>query len=206
MAKEETPLEYLANYLPTGCINEVLYFLQLYNVHLTITRKRISILGDYRHKTKTQNHRISVNGNLNPYAFLITLLHELAHLITFERHGNRIAPHGPEWKSAFSSLIQHFIRLHIFPDDILHSLTRSQHNPAASSCADEHLMRVLQKYNPPSAWTTVEQIRINQFFKIKGGRVFLRGEKQRTRYKCKELATGKEYLFNALYEVIALKQ
>lgn len=33
-----------------------------------------------------------------------TLLHELAHLVAYERHGRRIAPHGPEWRRACAEL------------------------------------------------------------------------------------------------------
>lgn len=33
-----------------------------------------------------------------------TLLHELAHLVAHERHGRRIAPHGPEWRKACADL------------------------------------------------------------------------------------------------------
>lgn len=201
MPKEETPLEHLSNYLPNGCAEDVLYILRQYKVHLTVTRKRSTILGDFRHRTSEKNHRISVNGNLNRFAFLITLLHELAHLITFEKHHNRVSPHGKEWKKEFSDMLLQFIQLNIFPEDVLQALRRSLHNPAASSCADEFLMRVLRAYDPPSAWLTVEQIDFNHLFQIRGGRIFRRGEKQRSRYKCVEVSTGKYYLFNALYEV-----
>ena len=88
MPKQEAPLVQLQSYLPPGSFEEVLYYLQHHKVHLTISRKRQSILGDYRHRTHQDNHRISVNGNLNTYSFLITLLHELAHLLTFEQFGS----------------------------------------------------------------------------------------------------------------------
>ena len=73
MPKQEAPLLQLQSYLPAGSFEEVLYYLQHHKVHLTISRKRQSILGDYRHAHSDKNHRISVNGNLNKYAFLITL-------------------------------------------------------------------------------------------------------------------------------------
>ena len=96
MAKKEAPLEYLSQFIPDPSAPLILEYLHHYKVHLTITRERKSVLGDYRHATHSNNHRISVNGNLNKYAFLITLLHELAHLLTFEKFGNRIPPHGKE--------------------------------------------------------------------------------------------------------------
>jgi predicted SprT family Zn-dependent metalloprotease len=65
-----------------------------------------------------KNHRISVNGNLNKFSFLITLLHELAHLLAFENYGNRIQAHGKEWKFVYSNLLKDFIDKKIFPPDV----------------------------------------------------------------------------------------
>ena len=99
----------LAGFLPEGSFDDVLDYLHRYKVHLTITRERLTKLGDYRNRRSGLNHRISVNGNLNKYAFLITLLHELGHLLAFEKYGHRIAAHGQEWKNEFSSILEGFI-------------------------------------------------------------------------------------------------
>ena len=92
--KQEAPLHALAAYLPDGTFEQVMAYIVEYKVHLTLTRERQSILGDYRHPDRKGGHRISVNGSLNKYAFLITLLHEIAHLVTFIHFGNRVASHG----------------------------------------------------------------------------------------------------------------
>src|ERR1700750_981029 len=105
MAKREAPIDTLQHYLPPNTYEPVLAYLQRYHVHLTVARERKSILGDYRHRVQDKNHRISVNGNLNPFSFLITLLHELAHLLTFEKWGNKVASHGKEWKTVFGQLL-----------------------------------------------------------------------------------------------------
>src|SRR4051794_38239183 len=122
MPKKEAPISALQDFLPPDTYEAVSAYLHHYRVHLTVARERKSILGDYRHRTPGKNHRISVNGNLNKYAFLITLLHELAHLLAFEKFGNRIAPHGREWKQAFGELLARFIEHNIFPADIKKSL------------------------------------------------------------------------------------
>ena len=101
MAKKEAHISQLQDFLPPNTYEGVLAYLHQYHVHLTVARERKSILGDYRHRIHDKNHRISVNGNLNKYAFLITLLHELAHLLTFEKFGNRVMAHGKEWKHVF---------------------------------------------------------------------------------------------------------
>ena len=203
MAKQEAPLEALRTYLPHGSFEQVQHYLLHYKVHLTITRARKSVLGDYRNAVNEKNHRISVNGNLNRYAFLVTLLHELAHLLTFDRYGHRVAPHGKEWKTLFSHILAEFIRLNVFPADITKSLLDSLGNPAASSCADEQLLRVLRRYDPvKDGHVLVDELPIGALFTIEKGRIFKRGEKIRKRIRCEEMATGKIYLFSPVYEVV----
>ncbi len=202
MPKEKVPLQELASFLPNNTFEEVLAYLQQYKVQLTVTRQRQSVLGDYRHAFKDKGHRISVNGNLNKYSFLITLLHELAHLLTFDQYGNRVMPHGAEWKKAFGQLLAQFLHKKIFPANIEQALMRSLHNPAASTCGDTHLLRVLRQYDKKKEGIVlVEELAIGTCFVIKGGRSFIKEEKIRTRFKCREISTGKYYLFNGLYEV-----
>jgi hypothetical protein len=202
MPKKEVSIDHLQNYLPTGTSDAVTAYLHQYKVHLTIAKERKSILGDYRHRTHHANHRISVNGNLNTFAFLVTLLHELAHLLTFEQHSNRVQAHGKEWKMIYGQLLQKFLQNKVFPADIEKELLQSLKNPAASSCAEDGLLRVLRKYDTrESHHRLVEEISINALFRLSDGRVFQKGEKLRKRFKCKELKTGKLYLFSPVYEV-----
>jgi hypothetical protein len=202
MPKKEAPIDYLRRWIPREAAGLALEYLNRYHVHLTITRERKSVLGDYRHATRTSNHRISVNGNLNSYSFLITLIHELAHLVTFMECGNGVASHGKEWKAIYRKMLEEFIRLGFFPADILAALKKSLHNLPASSCADEHLMRILKRYDENSGGLLlVEQVPEGACFLLEDERVFRKGKKLRKRYQCEELATGKLYLFSPIYEV-----
>ena len=74
-------------------------------------------------------------------------MHELAHLLTFEKWGNKVAAHGREWKTTFGQLLAQFLSHNVFPEDIKQVLLQSLHNPAASSCADEALLRTLRNYD-----------------------------------------------------------
>jgi hypothetical protein len=206
MAKQEAPLHQLKQYLPEGCFEEVSHYLQHYKVQLTITRERKSVLGDYRNSFADKNHRISVNGNLNSYAFLITLLHELAHLFTYERFGHKVLAHGQEWKNEYSKVLAQFLLKKIFPPDIHKALLKTLQNPAASSCADTSLLRVLHQYDEKKeGMSLLETLPEGAVFKIKGGRTFKKGEQVRKRFKCLEIATGKLYLFSPVYEVLVVK-
>ena len=203
MPKQEVPLLQLRSYLPEGSFEDVNHYLVHYKVQLTVTRQRQSVLGDYRHAHDGKGHRISINGNLNKYSFLITLLHELAHLFTYERYGHRVQAHGQQWKDEFSKILAQFLSKKIFPPEIESALFQTLKNPAASSCGDEKLLRVLRNYDAKKQdHFLVEQLNEGQPFKIKGDRVFIKGPKIRTRYKCIEPATKKWYLFSGIYEVI----
>jgi hypothetical protein len=202
MPKTEHPLQQLKAYLPENSFEQVAFFLQHYKVHLTITKQRHSVLGDYRNAVNGKNHRISVNGNLNKFSFLITLLHELAHLVAFENYGHRIQAHGKEWKFIYSELLRDFISKKIFPTDIEHALRDSVQNPAASSCAEEGLTRVLRKYDQKkNDVVLLEEIPRGAFFITKDGRIFQKGEKLRKRFRCTEKNTGLIYLFSPIHEV-----
>ncbi|HRN56335.1 MAG TPA: SprT-like domain-containing protein [Agriterribacter sp.] len=200
--KNEAPLVTLNAYLPAGAYHTVMQYLQHYKVHLTITRERRSVLGDYRFAVHGKNHRISVNGNLNAFAFLITLLHELAHLIAFEKYGNRIVSHGKEWKQVYGEILHQFLLLGIFPPDIAKEIKITMRSPAAGSCAEDGLIRVLRKYDgEENDKKLVEEISVGASFRTDDGRIFKRGDQLRKRIRCIEIKTGKIYLFSPVYEV-----
>ena len=201
MPKREAPVDHLRNYLPPGTYEPVLHYLNQYKVHLTIARERKSILGDYRHRTHHANHRISVNSNLNVYSFLITLLHELAHLLTFEQFGNRVQSHGREWKMIYAQLLDQFLKNKKFPADIESELLLSLRNPAATSCAEDDLLRVLRRYDKNKGLPMVEELPQQALFRTGDGRIFRKGKKLRKRYQCMEISTGRLYLFSPVYEV-----
>lgn len=202
MTKQEAPLHALSHYLPEGVLDDVLHYLNHYKIHLTISRARASLLGDFRNGVGGKNHRISVNGNLNRYAFLITLLHEIAHLITYEIYAHAAAPHGKEWKQQYGMLLATFLRKKIFPADIEKALLRSIANPSATTCGETNLMRVLKQYDVKKpGWHLVEELKEGEHFRLPDGTVYKRGVKLRKRIRCVQVQTGREYLFSAVYEV-----
>ena len=203
MAKVEHPLAALSAYLPDGAFEPVVQLIHQYKVHLTVTKARKSVLGDYRHAGLGANHKISVNGNLNKYEFLITLLHELAHLLCFEQYKNRVEAHGKEWKQIYSDLLAAFIRLGLFPQDIQKSLQKTLLNPAATANGETALLLVLRNYDAvkKEGHAFVAHLQEGALFESLKGRIFRRGKKRRIRIECVEVATGHVYSFSALTEV-----
>lgn len=193
----------LSAYIPAEAAPVIAHWIDIYQARLKITRRRSTKLGDYRPPHNGHPHRISVNHDLNPYAFLVTLVHEFAHLVTWNHHGGKAKSHGKEWKSFFRQMMQPFFEAGIFPEDIHAALDRYLENPAAASCTDLELLRTLKKYDPGHAdgHITVEQLPEGALFILKGSRVFRKGPRLRKRYRCTELKTGRIYLFNPLAEV-----
>ncbi|WP_142603348.1 SprT family zinc-dependent metalloprotease [Solitalea koreensis] len=192
----------LQKFIPAEAAPLIVKWIDHYQVALKITRNRNSKLGDYRHPYGKAGHRISVNHNLNCYSFLITLVHEFAHMLNWNRHKNKVKPHGLEWKQAFQEMMAPFFEMNIFPEDILLALKAYMNNPAASSCSDVKLMRVLKQYDRKQEdMVTVETLPLNAFFAMKNGRKFQKLELIRKRYRCVELSTRRMYLFNPLAEV-----
>ncbi len=207
MKKQETSIQFLDQFLPPGAFEHVAPFFQSHIIHLTLTHERKSVMGDYRHPWRANpHHRISVNATLNPYSFLVTLLHELAHMRTYIHFQNRVQPHGKEWKEEFRKILVDFIGKRLFPPDVEKALIAYLHNPAASTCTDPHLYKALYKYDKrKSGHQLVESFKIKACFATDDGQIFRMEEKMRTRYRCKSLHSGKMYLFQGIMEVRAVE-
>lgn len=191
----------LEPYLPEGTAVMMAKWIDYFQVELSINRPRESVLGDYRHPHGGKGHRISVNRNLNPYAFLITLIHEFAHLTNWNKHANKVKPHGEEWKTEYKILMQPFLDRKIFPEEIERAVRKYMSNPAASSCSDVNLLRVLKKFDKEQHTVFVSNVPAGEMFRLKNGRTFLRLDLVRKRYRCKEIPSGDIYLFSPVMEV-----
>ena len=193
-------LDVLAKYVPPGTAPLLVDWIVEHKVILKITPPRKSILGNYYHPNRTRGHVITVNGDLNPYAFFVTLVHELAHMECWIKNQNKVAPHGGEWKSEFRVLMHHFLHNDSLPADIEKSLQAYLHNPAATSCSDQQLVRTLKRYDKKQN-ALVEDLPVDALFKF-GDRTFKKGPQMRKRFKCVEVATKKVYLFSPVAEVM----
>lgn len=193
--------ETLQKYLPEHAVNSVFELIVTHGVHLKIVNERVTRHGDYR-KGVTGKHEVTVNANLNKYRFLITLIHEIAHLVAFEKYGRYIKPHGDEWKTIFQRIMIPYIRPEIFPHSILPLVANHFKNPTASSDTDARLAFVLKQFDERKADIHfMHEVPSGSFFRIKNGRVFQKKGLRVKRYECLEVKTGKLYLFNANAEV-----
>lgn len=195
----------LLKYLPEHAVKPVFELIVQNGVHLKIVNERTTRHGDYR-KGHTGKHEITVNGSLNKYRFLMTLIHEIAHLVAFEKFGRNIKPHGNEWKHTFQQLMVPYIRPEIFPSGLLPLLARHFRNPSASSDTDATLALALKQFDTPSDKNYVFEIPYGSLFRIHNGKIFKKIALRVKRYECQEMKTGRIYLFNPNAEVELLPQ
>lgn len=187
--------ETLKKYLPEPAVLPVLELIKTHQIHLKIVNERKTKHGDYR-KHHTGSHQISINSNLNPYRFLITLIHEIAHLVAFEDHGRFIRPHGIEWKRSFQQLMLPFLNPAVFPSDLLPLLAKHFKKPTASSDTDVQLSLALRKFDPLNGKNYIFEIPAGSLFQIHNGRIFKKGKRRVKRYECIEVSSGKTYIFH----------
>ena len=189
----------LNKYLPRASINLVNEWINRYKCEVKIRQPRKSKLGDYHFCVKSKKHKISINNNLNKYLFLITLTHEIAHMMVWEKNQNNVLPHGKEWKTIFKKLMLNF--LHIFPNEINKNLSIHLKNPKSSTCYDIKLSNSLRQFNSEIRKTVVD-IPEGSFFTIHNGQKFIKIKKLRKRYYCKCINNNRFYTFSPLTEIL----
>ena len=183
--------------MPDRAVDYCLGFYEKLHFQFQITRSRATKLGDYRYDLRTGRHKITVNNDLNPYAFLITYLHEVAHLNTFKKYGRKVMPHGAEWKKNFKNILLPVMKPIIFPLEVLHALENHLSNPRASSCTDPVLYGVLRKYDQNKPTLTLEDIEIGALFRFKN-KIYRKIKNKRTRVICEEADSKRKYLIQKL--------
>lgn len=198
--KKEDYCHVLNRFLPEGTVEYVADLILNYETHFRIAKKRKTKLGDYRSPRNGKGHYISVNGDLNKYAFLITAIHEFAHLTTYNKYGHKAAPHGLQWKQEFKLLFNPIFELTNLPEDVTLAMTNYLKNAKASSCSDDKLSRVLKRYDKKNNALLVEHLKIGEKFKLKG-KSFVKGKKLRKYYLCQDLISGRDYRVLGLAEV-----
>jgi SprT protein len=212
MSAQLTPDEKLRSVIgpriPAGALEIFLRQFGEHPVRLAVVGQRTSKSGDYRPAQRGKPPRITVNGNLNQYGFLITLIHETAHHhvdLDHERRSGKITlrrktkplPHGDEWKTKFRELMLPYLDPAILPDDLLRVTAAYLENPRASSSADRELTEILRRYDPRGNTVSLESLPFDAVFSLHGKRFFRKKEKVRTRFRCICMQTNRIYLVSA---------
>ena len=191
-------MQYFHHFVPPNSIQLLQCWVDELGVVVNVSKPRKTKLGDF--KVRGNKLIVSVNNDMNKYAFLITFTHELAHAFVFKKYTNSVKPHGDRWKLTFKSMMLNFLTPDYFPEDILKVLSNHIIAPKASTFSDVELSKVLRNYDA-SHVLTISDLSEGAIFKLSNGKVFEKGIKLRKRFKCVDIKTNKEYLFHPLAEV-----
>lgn len=193
---EESLETILKQYLPSGAVAYCVSLWRANPFHLKITRSRFSKAGDFYCSASELAPRITLNNDLNHFLFLVTYVHEVAHLHMYHRY-KRTRPHGKEWKKCFQDLMHPLLQETIFPEPLLSVLRVHMHNPKASSFADATLTKTFRMFDPKvSDVITVDDLPEGSYFVIRG-KHFKKGKLKRTRFLCDEVKSKRKYLVPA---------
>ena len=193
--------EILAKYLPASSHEYIQQLLTGENLLIRITRQRKTRFGSFTARRNSNYKAINISGQQNQWAFLITFIHEFAHLRVWKTYGHKVKGHGREWKDTYYQLATPLLLSNTFPEDINEALKKYFTGKKISDSTETNLMRILKKYDSAGQEVIyIENIPVGHYFTY-GNHQFQKIEKLRTRYKCKDVKTGRMFVFTALVEV-----
>lgn len=168
-----------------------------------VTKQRDTKYGDYMPSVNGKQQRITVNGNLDNFSFLITLLHELAHLKAYENFGQKIKAHGSEWKLEFIKIIDDALNNNLFPLDIAKTINLQYVIKKDLSFESRIIINdSINKYLNITIPKRLEDFPVNSLVSLINGMQVKVIEIKRTRYLCKCLNNNKMYYIQKKIEVL----
>ncbi len=183
----------LQQHIPASAVEYCFNLWLKYKFVFKLRKARITKAGDFTFRSG-QTPRITVNSDLHPHSFLITYVHEVAHLEAHSIFGHRVEAHGDQWKKTFQQLMIPVLTAEIFPPRLLAVLKRHMTNPKASSFSDSELTAALRKFDGNQASVILlSQLPEGSVFGLHG-RWFKKGKLKRTRVMCREVNTKRDYL------------
>lgn len=200
LIEKNEPFLSLKKYLPIGAYKLVVTHLEKRNVIVKITPPRLTRNGSFSVcRDEVDRCRITISDTGNKFQFLITLLHEIAHMHIYYKHKwdyRRIKPHGHQWKSEFQNLVAPFIENDVFPSLLKSHLEQHMINPTASTSTDVSLLKALKKYDLFPNQKCVDDLAVGSKFMFRNGIRYIRGRKRLKRIECLDESTGNRYLFH----------
>lgn len=184
----------LMSFLPSNAKENIGDLINEHKLNLIVVSERKTKRGDFR-VYSNGSKKITLNKDSNKFRFLITLLHEVSHQLVFEAFGNKVRPHGIEWKKIFKEISKPFLFETVFPLSILDAFKVYLKNPKSSTDLDVELSMSLSKFDTLSDYFYIDKLEMGQFFLYKKKDIFKKISKKRKRYVCKKVSNGKLYLF-----------
>lgn len=192
----------MSKYVPNNTVHICTDWIIEHRIKVKVKNSRSSISADYCPPQRSSGHVITINHDLNPYAFFIIFVHEVAHLKIWLKYRNGVDPHGLEWKHAYKHLMIPYLNNTIFPEDILFDLRNHLIKGASSCCYDEKLTRSLRKHDHDyDDWILLADLSGTKTFKTKSGKKFIIEKRLRKNYRCISMENKAVYIVPPITEV-----
>ena len=184
----------LIAFIPAKALENVRDLINKHELNIITVSERKTKRGDFR-VYSNGSKKITLNKDSNKFRFLITFLHETAHQLVFQTFGDKIRPHGIEWKIKFKEISKPFLSESIFPISILDAFKMYLKNPKSSTDLDEELSKSLSKFDTLNDCFFLDRLEMGQLFMHKKKDIFRKISKKKKRYLCEKVSNGKLYLF-----------
>jgi len=183
-------------HVPASAVSYCLSLWTDFPFDFKLRRNRLSKVGDFTCRSG-KTPQITINHNLHPFLFLMTYVHEVAHLRVHQKHGFSAEGHGQEWKTTFQDLMAPLLTNENFPEPLLAGVIKHMVSPKASSFTDGDLTQLFRDQDEREKSTILlSQIPEGSVFHLHG-RWFKKGKLKRTRVLCNEVKTRRQYLVSA---------
>lgn len=186
----------IETHVPAAACSYCIQLWDKYRFDFKLRKSRVTKVGDFT-SYPGKNPIITVNHDIDPYLFLITYIHEVAHLDVHLKYGTRIESHGKEWKLAFQHLMEPVLTEEVFPSTLLVGLKKHLRNPKASTFSDSIFTKLLRSFDKRQKHVVLlSDLTEGSVFGFHG-KWFKKGKMRRTRVECRELKTRNTYLVPA---------
>ena len=186
----------LQQHLPASAVAYATLLWAEFPFDFKLRKTRLSKVGDFTCRLG-KTPQITINRDLHPCLFLMTYVHEVAHLRVHTVHGFKAEAHGGEWKSTFQALMEPILNGEIFPEPLLTGLKKHMAIPKASSFSDTELTQLFRAMDVrQKSAVLLSHIPEGSVFHLQG-KWFTKGKLKRTRVVCHEVKTRRQYLVPA---------
>jgi SprT protein len=168
---------------------------------------RKSKYGDFKYFSNGKTPIITINSNMPEETTLFILAHEIAHFITRHKYKKHL-PHGNEWKQCFNSILVQLIDTKCFKKTTQDAVRQYMKTTTATVSKKSTLHSLLFPENTHEKHhlTIVNDLNLGARFTLtNSNRIFILGEKNRTRFHCFCETNKKSYLIQEHTKVKPLK-
>jgi len=199
MANNNATVRSLEQFRDSLTDEAMMIFSEILNGHTLLikhVRKRNTKLGDFKSFGNKRTPEITINRQLSQDALTFILAHEISHYLAFCNRTKSTKPHGPVWQKIFGDCLSRLVQQACFSKEFEQDILNFSQHPKATISRKSPLHRMLfQPADSNETLIELEKLAEGVIFSIPDTkRVYIKGNKRRTRYICKRTDNNRQYL------------